>query len=98
MLIAAQTMIIRAVVVVQLTERSLPIPYIGLQFESNNQQNFVMNIVTVNYGKDENKEKEAGNGPILKQKIIFLHDTKLLVFYIRSFQAAQNFITEKCEK
>ena len=69
MLIAAQTMIIRAVVVVQLTERSLPIPYIGLQFESNNQQNFVMNIVTVNqawagYLEGDNISTKIGSGRV----------------------------------
>ena len=36
----------------------------GPRFESNHWQKFKMNIFTVNYSKDKNKEKEAENGPL----------------------------------
>ena len=38
----------------------------GLQFKSSHQQKIILNIYCQLYGKDENKEKEAGNGPYLK--------------------------------
>ena len=37
-----------------------------LQFKSSHGQNLMMNIFTVNCGKDENKEKMTVNGPFLK--------------------------------
>ena len=36
----------------------------GLWFESSRRQSFITSIVSVNCLKDENKEKEAGSGPI----------------------------------
>ena len=38
----------------------------GTQFESNHCKHVFMNIFTVNCWKDENKEKEVGNGPFKK--------------------------------
>ena len=38
----------------------------GPRFESSHQQKFILNIFCQLYWKDENKEKEAGNGPFLK--------------------------------
>ena len=37
-----------------------------LQFKSSHGQNLMMNIFTVNCGKDENKEKMTVNGPFFK--------------------------------
>ena len=34
----------------------------GPQFESSHRQNFIMNTFTADCRRDENKEKEAGNG------------------------------------
>ena len=42
----------------------------GPQFESSHRRNFIMNIFTNNCWKDENKEKEAENGPFLKNGLI----------------------------
>ena len=39
----------------------------GPQFESRQQQKFSMKIFSVNCWKDENKDKEAGNGPFLQK-------------------------------
>ena len=36
----------------------------GAQLESSYHQSLIMNILTVTYRTEENKEKEAGNGPI----------------------------------
>ena len=41
----------------------------GPQFESRHQQKFILNIYFQLYWKDENKEKEAANGPFFKKKI-----------------------------
>ena len=38
----------------------------GPQFEYRHRQNLLMNTFTVNCWKDENKENEVGNGPIVK--------------------------------
>ena len=38
----------------------------GPRFESSHQQKFISNIYCQLYWKDENKEKEAGNGPLKK--------------------------------
>ena len=54
----------RAEVVAQLVVRSLPIPEI--QGSNPNIGKFYLPIVHLNR-KDENKEKEAGNGPSLKK-------------------------------
>ena len=54
----------RAVVVVQLAERSLPIPDVRGSKPVTGE--ILMTKLTVNCWKDENKEKEAGNGPIRK--------------------------------
>ena len=60
-----------AVVVAQLVERSIPIPevcgsnpVIGYKFI------YILNICLLStvYWKDENKEKEAGNGPYFSLK------------------------------
>ena len=40
----------------------------GMQFESSHQQKIILNIYCQLYRKDENREKEAGNGPFLKRK------------------------------
>ena len=39
----------------------------GAWFKSSHQQKFILNIYCQLYWKDENKEKEAGNGPFLKK-------------------------------
>ena len=39
----------------------------GPRFESNHQQKFILNIYCQLYRKDENEEKEAGNGSFKKQ-------------------------------
>ena len=50
-----------AVVVAQLTERSLLTPEVrGSKFS--HRRNFIMNMFTVSCQKNENKEKEAENG------------------------------------
>ena len=35
----------------------------GSQFESSHRRKFIMNILLLTVLKDENKDKEAGNGP-----------------------------------
>ena len=52
------------VVVAQLVELSLPNSR-GPRFESSRQQKFISNINCQLFQKDENKEKETGNGPFL---------------------------------
>ena len=37
----------------------------GMQFESSHRQSFLVNVFIVNCWKDENKENEAGNYPLL---------------------------------
>ena len=48
----------------------------GRRFESSHRQKFIyiLNICLLStvYWKDENKEKEAGNGPFLKKKYFFI--------------------------
>ena len=39
----------------------------GPRFESSHQQKFISNIYWQLYWKDENKEKEAWNGPFFKK-------------------------------
>ena len=39
----------------------------GPRFESGHQQSFMMNLFSVDCGKDENKEKGTGHGPIFKK-------------------------------
>ena len=39
----------------------------GPRFESSHRQKFILNIYCQLYWKDENKEKEAGNGPFFKK-------------------------------
>ena len=41
----------------------------GQQFESSHRQKFKLYIYCQLYWKDENKEKEAGNGQFLKAKL-----------------------------
>ena len=63
----AKQLLARAVVVAQLVERSLPTPEIR-RFESRHWQNFIHQFIyQMHNSKDENKEKEAGTGPSLKQ-------------------------------
>ena len=62
--------IIRAVVVAQLVEWSLPIPEVrGLNPVIGKKIIYILNICLLStvYWKDENKEKEAGNGPFKKK-------------------------------
>ena len=40
----------------------------GPRFESSHRRNFIMNMFTNNCWKDENKEKEAENGPFFLKK------------------------------
>ena len=40
----------------------------GPRFESSHRQKIILNIYCQLYWKDENKEKEAGNGPFKKNK------------------------------
>ena len=47
----------------------------GPWFESSHQQKFILKIYCQLYWKDENKEKEAGNGPFLKK--LRLRNSKL---------------------
>ena len=56
-----------AVVVAQLVERSLPTPEIR-----GSNPNIGKLYLPIVHWKDENKEKEAGNGPFLKKKKVFL--------------------------
>ena len=42
----------------------------GAWFKSSHQQKFILNIYCQLYWKDENKEKEAGNGPFLKKNLV----------------------------
>ena len=57
-----------AVVVAQLVERSLPIPEVCSSNSVIGKNLFTLNICLLStvYWKDENKEKEAGNGPLKK--------------------------------
>ena len=57
----------RAVVVVQLVERLLPIPEVRGSNSDIGINLFILNICLLStvFGKDENKEKEAGDGPFL---------------------------------
>ena len=58
-----------AVVVAQLVELSLPIPEVRGSNPVIGKDLFISNIclLTTVYWKDENKEKETGNGPFLKK-------------------------------
>ena len=58
-----------AVVVAQLAERSLPIPENpGMDVRIQSSATFIEHLLTDNcLRKDENKEKEAGNGPFFKK-------------------------------
>ena len=49
----------------------------GPQFESSHRQKFLLNIYCKLYWKDENKEKEAGNGPFFKKKKESLKQTEI---------------------
>ena len=44
----------------------------GPRFESSHQQKFILSIYCQLYWKDENKEKEAGNGPLKQEKLWIL--------------------------
>ena len=59
----------RAVVVAQLVERSLPIPEVHGSNSVIGKNLFILNICLLStvYWKDENKEKEAGDGPFFKK-------------------------------
>ena len=43
----------------------------GPRFESSHRQKFILNICLLStvYSKDENKEKDAGDGPLFKKKL-----------------------------
>ena len=43
----------------------------GPRFKSSHQQKNILNIYRQLYWKDENKEKEAGSGPLKKKRSIF---------------------------
>ena len=59
-----------AVVVAQLAERSLPTPEIRDSNPDIGNEIFIdVFICQLLYRKDENKEKEAGNGPLKKRRI-----------------------------
>ena len=60
----------KAVVVAQLVEQLLPIPGVRSSNPVISKKLFILNICLLStvYWKDENKEKEAGNGPFLKDK------------------------------
>ena len=60
-----------AVFVGQLVERSLPLPEVRGSKPVIGKNLFMLNICLLStvYWIDENKEKEAGNGPFLKKKI-----------------------------
>ena len=49
----------------------------GPRFESSHRQKFILNIYCKLYWKDENKEKEAGNGPFSKKKKESLKQTEI---------------------
>ena len=69
----------RAVVVAQLVEQSLPIP----EVHGSNPvvRKIYWTIVFCQlYWKDENKEKEAGNGPFFIKKILFY--SKFFLFHV----------------
>ena len=77
----------RAVVVAQLVEKLLPTLESEIQIPTS--ANFYLPIVHLNRN-DENKEKEAGNGPSLRKvlpsnvllRLIFTH--KIIDFILRS--------------
>ena len=48
----------------------------GQRFESSHQQKFILNIYCQLYWKDENKEKEARNGPF-KKELTLVHSVKV---------------------
>ena len=62
------THLLREVVVAQLVEWLLPIPEVRGLNPVIGKNLFILNICLLStvYWKDENKEKEAGNGPFLK--------------------------------
>ena len=62
---SCQRWIIKAVVVAHLVERSLPIPEVCSSNPVIGKK--ILNIYCQLYGKYENKEKEAGNGPLFKK-------------------------------
>ena len=58
--------------VAQLVERSLPIPEVRGSNQVFGKNLFILNIclLSIVYWKDENEEKEAGNGPFLKKRLM----------------------------
>ena len=55
----------------------------GSWFKSSHRQKFISNIYVQLFWKDENKEKEAGNGPFKK---VFLIRSTLEIPYINAFE------------
>ena len=51
----------------------------GPRFESHHQQKCILNVYCQLYWKEENKEKEAGNGPFLKKPNVREHFLKYLL-------------------
>ena len=66
--------------VAQLVERSLPIPEVRCLNPVIGKKLFILNICVLStvYSKDENKEKEAGNGPYKKEEITILDVRKMI--------------------
>ena len=58
--------------------RAVPFSSRGPQFESSHRQKFILNIYCQLYWKDENKEKEAGNGPFSGKKPSYRKGAHLL--------------------
>ena len=78
------------VVVAQLVEQSLPIPEIRGLNPVIDKNLYILNICLLSHvsWKDENKEKEAGNGPFLKilsnfNKIVHFAVTKVVKIFVK---------------
>ena len=67
-------------VVAQLAERSLPTPEIRRSNPNIGYNFFDLNWLSIvsKYGKDENKLKEAENGPFKRKILVYLHEFDVL--------------------
>ena len=63
----------------QLVDRLLPIPEVRGLNPVIGKTLFILNICLLStvYRKDENKEKEAGNGPFFKKRILNTHSPRI---------------------
>ena len=63
----------------------------GLRFESSHQQKLILNIYCQPYWKDENKEKEAGNGPFFNVQILSKHSRYLVTLDLLKISRSLHF-------